>query len=76
MDELKEIIRKLLNEIEEKESILNISGGKGYGVGKARVKDPHPVSKNLGDEKNDNEEEKEYVVKPVKVSKVFTRKNK
>ena len=35
MDELKEIIIKLLNEIEEKETNLSITGGRGYSAGKA-----------------------------------------
>jgi hypothetical protein len=72
MKELKEIIKMLLNEIEKKENILNISGGKGYGVGKARVKDPHPVSRNLG--VVEEIEEEEYVLKPVKISKAFKGK--
>jgi len=75
MDELKEIIKKLLKEIEEKENILNVKGAKGGGTGTARVSNPHPVSKNLGDEKNETEQ-KDYELKPVKISKVFTRKNK
>lgn len=73
MDELKEIILKLLKEIESKESILNVSG-KGYGVGRARVKDPFPVSFGLGNE--EQEEQEEYKIKPVKISKAFKRKEK
>ena len=71
MNELKEIISILIKEIEQKENILNISGARGYGTGKARVKDPHSVSQNLGYE--ENEEFEEYEIKPVKVSKAFKK---
>jgi hypothetical protein len=72
MDELKEIIRMLLKEIEAKDNILNISGGRGYGTGKARVKDPFPVSHGLGNEEGEDQEN--YEKKPVKISKAFKRR--
>ena len=74
MNGLKEIILLLLKEIESKENILNISGAKGYGTGKARPKNPHSVSKNLGFE--EGEESEEYELKPVKISKAFNKENK
>ena len=72
MNELKEIIALLIKEIEEKDNIINVSGGRGYGVGKAKVKDYHGVSKNLGIE-TEKESEEEYVLKPVKISKAFKK---
>ena len=74
MKELKELIEQILNEIEQKDNILNISGGRGYGTGGAKPKDPHPVSRNLGNE--NREEQEEYELKPVKVSKAFKRRKK
>ena len=70
-EELKSIINLLIKEIEEKENIINVSGARGYGTGKARVKDYHGVSKNLGNE--ENEEQEEYQLKPVKISKAFKK---
>ncbi len=72
MEDLKELINQILNEIEHKENIINLSGGRGYGVGEAKPKDPHPVSRNLG--KGYGEEQEEYELKPVKVSKAFKRR--
>jgi len=72
MNSLKNIFLKILNEIEKNDNILNITGGRGYGTGKARVKEPHSVTKNLGNE--EGEEEEIYILKPVKVSKVFRRR--
>ena len=73
MNELKEIILKILQEIENKENILNISGAKGYGTGRARPKNPHSVTKELGYQEEEEKEE-EYVLKPVKISKAFKKK--
>ena len=73
MNELKKIIKILIREIEEHDNILNISGATGYGVGKARAKDYHGVSKNLGDE--EIEKQAEYEIKPVSISKAFRRRN-
>jgi hypothetical protein len=69
--ELEKIIILLLKEIEEKENILNVSGAKGYGTGKARAKDYHGVLKNLGVE--NNEEQEQYQLKPVQISKAFKK---
>ena len=74
MNEFIKLIESLIKEIEQNDNILNISGARGYGTGKARVKDPHPVSKNLGNEQG--EEQEEYVLKPVKISKAFKRRKK
>ena len=72
MEDLKSLINQILNEIEQKDNIINLSGGRGYGVGSAKPKDPHPVSRNLG--KEDGEDQEEYELKPVKVSKAFKRR--
>jgi hypothetical protein len=71
MDELKEIIRKLLNEIEEKETNLNVAGGKGYGAGKAYPNKTVGVLKMLGHEQG--KEQETYELKPVEISKAFKR---
>ena len=70
-EELKSIINLILKEIEEKENILNVSGAKGYGTGKARAKDYHGVLKNLGVEEKETQEK--YKLRPVKVSKAFKK---
>ena len=72
MDELKEIIIKLLNEIEEKETNLSITGGRGYSAGKAHSNKSVGVLRMLGYEEGENQ--KEYKLKPVKISKAFKRK--
>ena len=72
MNKFKKLIEALIKEIEQSDNILNVHGAKGYGTGKARVKDPHPVSKNLGHERG--EEQEEYELKPVKISKAFKRR--
>lgn len=74
MIEFINLIESLIKEIEENDNILNISGGRGYGTGKARPKDSHPVAKNLGNEVG--EEQEEYVLKPVKISKAFKKEKK
>jgi len=74
MTDIVRLIEALIKEIEQNDNILNISGGRGYGTGKARVKDPHPVSKNLG--KEEGEEQEEYNLKPVKISKAFKKEKK
>ena len=71
MTDLNKLILEILNEIEENDNILNLSGIKGYGTGHARIKDPHSVSEKLGTEKG--EEKEEYKLKPVKISKIFKR---
>ena len=74
MDELKNIIAILLKEIEEKERIINVTGGRGYGTGKATANDYHGVSTHLGPERKEKQEE--YVLKPVEISKAFKKENK
>ena len=72
MTDLKEIILELINEIEKKETNLNIAGGKGYGAGKAYPNKTVSVLKMLGHE--EGEEQEEYKLKPVKISKAFKEK--
>ena len=63
----------MINEIEQKEKIVNIKGGRGNAAGGVYPEDTTSVSRLLGDQKND--EQKEYELKPVKISKAFKRKN-
>ena len=70
--EFKKMIKDLLIEIEKKETNLNIAGGKGYGVGKAYPNKTVGVLKMLGNE--NAEEQEEYVLKPVEISKAFKRR--
>jgi len=72
--ETKKIIIAILNEIEKKDNIVSVRGGRGGGTGKAVIEDPHPVSRNLGHE--ENEEPEEYKLKPVKISKAFSEEEK
>ena len=74
MTELKDIIIKILNEIEKKDTNLTIAGGKGYSAGKAYPNKSVGVLKLLGQEEAD--EEKEYKIKPVKISKAFKKEKK
>ena len=73
IQQLAEIIRKLIKEQEEK--VLNIRGGRGYGVGHPYPAKPGPrVNQDLGSpgpyELDDDEDKNE---KPVKVSKAFKK---
>ena len=72
MEELKEIILKLLLEIQRKESNVTLSGGYGYSVGKAYPNNGVGVLKLLGKEE-DIEESEEDLGGPVKISKVFKK---
>ena len=69
-----DIILEVLNEIEKKETNLNIAGGRGYGVGKAYPNKTMGVLKMLG--KEYREESEEYKLKPVEISKAFKRGKK
>ena len=75
MKELKEIILKMLNEIEQKENNLKVRGGKGYGFGTAYPDKTVSVLRNLGYQESEDPEE-EYDLKPVKISKVFKKEKK
>ena len=61
-----------INEIKEDETNIKIAGGKGYSAGKAYPNKTFGVNKLLGNE--ENEEQKEYVLKPVQISKAFKRR--
>ena len=69
-----EIMLRVLNEIEKKDTNLTIAGGRGYGTGKTYPNKTVGVLKMLGNEKN--EEPNEYKLKPVKVSKAFKKGEK
>jgi hypothetical protein len=72
--ELYKLILEILNEIESKENNLKVAGGKGYSAGKAYPDKTVSVLQNLGIEEHDNPED--YKLKPVKVSKVFSKRKK
>ena len=72
MDDFKELILEILNEIEKKETNLTVAGGRGGGTGKAYPNKTVGVLKMLG--KEEGEEQEEYKLKPVKVSKAFSKK--
>ena len=69
---LYKLILEILTELQEKENNLNIAGGKGYGTGKAYPSKTISVSRHLG--KEENPEKEEYILKPVKISKIFKRR--
>jgi len=71
MNELKNIILKLIKEIESKENNLNVRGGRGYSTGTANPDKTVKVSNNLGKEYVEDVEE--YILKPVKISKAFKK---
>jgi len=72
MKDLKEIIEKLLIEIEKKETNLNIASVNG-GHGKVYPNNTVGVLKMLGREKGEQQEE--YELKPVEISKAFKKEN-
>ena len=72
MNELKEIIALMLNEIDKKENILNVKGARGGGYGTAYPDKTVGVLRMLGHEEQD--EKQEYELKPVKISKIFARR--
>ena len=72
MTDLKTLMLEILNEIEKNDNILNLTGVRGYGTGRARNKNPHSVLEKLGPE--EGEEKEEYELKPVKISKAFKRR--
>jgi hypothetical protein len=72
---------EILNEIEKKESNVNVAGGKGYGVGKVYSDKTVGVLRMLGksmyeDDEDENKEQKESSKEPVKISKVFKKESK
>jgi len=70
--ELKEVLEKLIAKLQENDNILNVRGGRGYGVGHPyAVKQIKPV---LGKGEFEEEESEEVADKePVKISKAFKR---
>lgn len=70
MDDLKEIITKLILEIEKKENIVN-AVSKGYGAKKVYSDKTVSVLQMLG--KEEGEEQEEYELKPVQISKAFKK---
>ena len=73
MNDINLLILEILKEIEDKENNLRISGGRGYGAGKAYPSKTVSVSRMLGNE--EGEEQDNYVLEPVKISKAFKKEN-
>ena len=75
MPNLKNLMIAILNEIEiSNDKIINVRGGRGYGVGH-----PHSKRKKVGYgivSIDDDTEQHNIKVEPVKVSKVFSNKEK
>ena len=71
----REIYLKILNEIEKTDNILNVSGGRGYGTGKTYPVAAVGVLQMLGPS-HEEEEEENYKLKTVKISKAFKPKGK
>lgn len=71
MDELKRLIEQMIREIEAKEKIVNVKGGRGLGPGSVYPEGTVGVLRNLGYE--EGEEQEEYKFKPVKISKAFKK---
>jgi hypothetical protein len=74
MNNINSIILEILKEIEDKENNLKISGGRGYGAGKAYPNKTVSVLRMLG--KEEGTEQENYVLRPVAVSKVFKERKK
>jgi hypothetical protein len=68
---MKDIIIRIINEIEKRENNLTIAGGRGYGAGKAYPNKTVSVLQLLGSEYK--EKSSEYVHKPVEISKIFKK---
>ena len=70
--ELIAIIKKIITEEDEK--VLNVRGGRGYGVGHPYpVKSGPPVNRDLGDPGPYEDDEEENESEPVKISKAFKK---
>ena len=75
------LMLEILNEIEKKESSVNIAGGKGYSVGKIYPDKTVSVLSMLGTSMYEpnidkSKEQKANTRKPVKISKAFLKKEK
>ena len=71
---MKEIILEILNEIEKKDSVISIAGGRGYSAGKAYPSKSVGVLQLLGHEEGEKQEI--YKFKPVEISKIFKKREK
>ena len=79
MKKIHKIMLAILSEIEKKDTILTVAGGKGYGVGKAYPNDTVGVLRMLGKSEHDLESADGKDLsqnKPVKISKVFKKRKK
>ena len=73
IQELMAIIKKIMKE--EDERVLNVRGGKGYGVGHPYPANPPPqVNQDLGSPgPYEDDEEEQDNNQPVKISKAFKK---
>ena len=72
IQELIAIIKRIIKE--DNENILNVRGGRGYGVGHPYpVKSGPPVNQNLGSPGPYEDEDTEEEFKPIKISKAFRK---
>ena len=76
-----ELMLKILNEIEKKESNVNVAGGKGYGTGKVYPAKTVGVLRMLGKSmypgnEDENKDQNKNSSKPVKISKAFLKKER
>lgn len=74
MKSLYEIMINVLNEIERKDTNITVTGGRGYGAGKAYPNKTVSVSNLLGKEYKEDPEE--YKLKKVEISKAFKKEKK
>lgn len=69
---LKEVLKKLIEKLQENDNILNVRGGRGYGVGHPyQAKKAKPT---LGDQHYEEDSEEEVDEKPVKISRAFKKR--
>lgn len=68
---IEDIIIEIITELTKQETSVSVTGGKGYAAGKVYPSSPVGVLTLLGSE--ENEEQKEYKFKPVKISKAFKK---
>ena len=65
-----EIMMTIIEELELRQKVINVRGGRGYGVGHPHA--PRQIS-GYGIVDPTEEEPAEYINKPVKVSKAFRK---
>ena len=69
-----DVLISLITEVEDNRNNLSIKGGRGYSAGTVYPDKTVGVLKLLGHE--DGQEEEDYILKPVQVSKAFKKEKK